>query len=96
MLQGTAGDPFAVAAAGPDGSAAVVWREYEFKCKPGAVGRRPCFISPYHYRLDWFGQASREEVGERGGLTLVFVLRQANVVCGISELPGQPVDHPSR
>ncbi len=29
------------------------WREYEFKCKPGRVDRRPCLISPYHYRLDW-------------------------------------------
>ncbi len=29
------------------------WREYEFHCKPGNVSRRPCLISPYHYRLDW-------------------------------------------
>ena len=29
------------------------WREYEFKCKPGSIDRRPCWISPYHYRLDW-------------------------------------------
>ena len=29
------------------------WREYEFKCKPGSVDRRPCVITPYHYRLDW-------------------------------------------
>jgi hypothetical protein len=29
------------------------WLEIEFKCKPGGVGRRPCLISPYHYRLDW-------------------------------------------
>ena len=29
------------------------WREIEFKCKPGGVHRRPCVISPYHYRLDW-------------------------------------------
>lgn len=29
------------------------WREYEFKCKPGSVDRMPCWISPYHYRLDW-------------------------------------------
>ncbi|XP_013382135.1 lipase maturation factor 1-like [Lingula anatina] len=29
------------------------WLEYEFKCKPGDVYRRPCLISPYHYRLDW-------------------------------------------
>ncbi|XP_028413940.1 lipase maturation factor 1-like isoform X2 [Dendronephthya gigantea] len=31
----------------------VVWEEYEFKCKPGNVRKRPCVISPYHYRLDW-------------------------------------------
>ncbi|GFN93000.1 lipase maturation factor [Plakobranchus ocellatus] len=30
-----------------------VWEEYEFKCKPGDINRRPCLISPYHYRLDW-------------------------------------------
>src|SRR6185436_2565462 len=30
-----------------------VWKEYQFPCKPGDVRRRPCFISPYHYRLDW-------------------------------------------
>jgi len=29
------------------------WREYEFKCKPGDVNRRPCFVAPYHYRIDW-------------------------------------------
>ncbi|XP_015274490.1 PREDICTED: lipase maturation factor 1, partial [Gekko japonicus] len=32
---------------------AAFWEEYEFKCKPGDLRRRPCFISPYHYRLDW-------------------------------------------
>jgi hypothetical protein len=29
------------------------WREYEFKGKPGDVNRRPCLVSPYHWRLDW-------------------------------------------
>jgi hypothetical protein len=29
------------------------WVEYEFKCKPGDPGRRPCIVSPYHLRLDW-------------------------------------------
>ncbi|XP_022239177.1 lipase maturation factor 1-like [Limulus polyphemus] len=33
----------------PDAS----WEEYEFKCKPGNITRRPCLITPYHYRLDW-------------------------------------------
>ncbi len=30
-----------------------VWKEYEFKCKPGNVRRAPCIVSPYHYKLDW-------------------------------------------
>jgi hypothetical protein len=30
-----------------------VWREYEFKGKPGAVKRRPRQWAPYHLRLDW-------------------------------------------
>lgn len=29
------------------------WKEYEFKAKPGDPKRKPPFISPYHYRLDW-------------------------------------------
>jgi len=29
------------------------WREYSFKCKPGNPFERPCWIAPYHYRLDW-------------------------------------------
>jgi hypothetical protein len=29
------------------------WLDYEFKCKPGDVHRRPCFIAPYQYRVDW-------------------------------------------
>ncbi|HUB07383.1 MAG TPA: lipase maturation factor family protein [Myxococcales bacterium] len=29
------------------------WRPYEFKCKPGDPDRRPCFVAPYHLRLDW-------------------------------------------
>ena len=34
-----------------DGGA--TWSELEFPCKPGDVRRRPCFVAPYHYRLDW-------------------------------------------
>jgi hypothetical protein len=29
------------------------WQDYELPCKPGDVARRPCLISPWHYRLDW-------------------------------------------
>jgi hypothetical protein len=47
---------------GPDAD----WREYELPCKPGDPHRRPCVITPYHYRLDWqmwfagFGDIRRE------------------------------------
>ena len=42
----------ATASQSPEESGAV-WREYEFKCKPGNLTAPPCLISPYHYRLDW-------------------------------------------
>lgn len=29
------------------------WIEYEFKGKPGDPNRRPCIVSPYHWKLDW-------------------------------------------
>ncbi|HVE14606.1 MAG TPA: lipase maturation factor family protein [Elusimicrobiota bacterium] len=29
------------------------WTDYEFKCKPGDPGRRPCLVTPFHWRLDW-------------------------------------------
>ncbi|XP_070939926.1 lipase maturation factor 1 isoform X3 [Macaca nemestrina] len=45
ILQGTASPNTSA----PD----TVWEDYEFKCKPGDPSRRPCLISPYHYRLDW-------------------------------------------
>ncbi len=35
------------------GAAGADWREYSFPCKPGDPSRRPCVVSPYHYRLDW-------------------------------------------
>jgi hypothetical protein len=34
---------------GPD----TVWREYEFRGKPGDPYRRPPQVAPYHLRLDW-------------------------------------------
>jgi hypothetical protein len=39
-------------AAEPAGTGAI-WREYEFKGKPGDVRRRPPQVAPYHLRLDW-------------------------------------------
>ena len=29
------------------------WQAYELPCQPGPLDRRPCWITPYHYRLDW-------------------------------------------
>jgi lipase maturation factor len=29
------------------------WIDYEFKCKPGDVNRRPCIVAPYQLRVDW-------------------------------------------
>lgn len=34
-------------------SPSAVWREYEFKGKPGEVMHRPPLVAPYHMRLDW-------------------------------------------
>ncbi|WP_421842780.1 lipase maturation factor family protein [Mycobacterium sp.] len=34
-------------------SARTVWKEYEFKGKPGAARRMPRQWAPYHLRLDW-------------------------------------------
>lgn len=31
----------------------IPWKEYEFKGKPGNIFRRPCAVSPYHWKLDW-------------------------------------------
>jgi hypothetical protein len=37
----------------PQLTASTVWREYEFKGKPGDPRRRPPQVAPYHLRLDW-------------------------------------------
>ena len=37
----------------PEPTEATAWKEYEFKGKPGAVGRLPRQWAPYHLRLDW-------------------------------------------
>ncbi|MCA9699814.1 MAG: lipase maturation factor family protein, partial [Myxococcales bacterium] len=44
------------------------WVAYEFRCKPGAVDRRPCWITPYHLRLDWLAWFAALEVEHGGGL----------------------------
>jgi hypothetical protein len=44
VLEGTWDDPLTMPAR---------WLEYEFPAKPGDPKRRPRWITPYHYRLDW-------------------------------------------
>ncbi|HEX4478935.1 MAG TPA: lipase maturation factor family protein [Polyangiaceae bacterium] len=44
VIEGTWDDPL---------SGDAHYQEYEFPCKPGDPKRRPCFVTPYHYRLDW-------------------------------------------
>ncbi len=48
------------------------WLEYEFKCKPGDVTRRPCWVTPYHLRLDWqmWFSAMRPQIQEPWLVTL--------------------------
>ncbi len=56
----------------------VTWKAYELPCKPGDPSRRPCLITPYHYRLDWlmwFAALEAEQIGglQREAWVLAFV-----------------------
>ncbi|MDC0718793.1 lipase maturation factor family protein [Nannocystis bainbridge] len=53
-------------AAVPDDTA--TWRPYQLPCKPGPVDRRPCWISPYHRRLDWLMWFAALDVAGNGTL----------------------------
>ena len=52
------------------------WLDYELPCKPGDVRRRPCLITPYHYRLDWqmWFAAMSEPESEPWFVNLVYKL----------------------
>jgi len=53
-----------------------VWREYEFKGKPGDPFRRPVQIAPYHLRLDWLMWfAAMEPVEEHASWFDPFVVK---------------------
>lgn len=53
-------------AATPDEGAR--WRPYDLPCKPGDPARRPCWVTPYHLRLDWLLWFAAIEADARGGL----------------------------
>nr|WP_246324936.1 lipase maturation factor family protein [Petropleomorpha daqingensis] len=57
--------------AGPD----AVWREYEFRGKPGNVHRRPPQVAPYHLRLDWLMWFVGIDPGYGGRWLPVFLRR---------------------
>ncbi|HVH99911.1 MAG TPA: lipase maturation factor family protein [Enhygromyxa sp.] len=80
------------------------WQAYEFRCKPGAVDRRPCWITPYHLRLDWLAWFAALEDEHRGGLEredwllhLVYKLLQGDPVARELLAPDNPfADAPPR
>lgn len=52
------------------------WQAYAFPCKPGDPHRRPCWITPYHRRLDWLMWFAALDAAATGGLQReVWVLR---------------------
>ena len=74
------------------------WKEYEFPCKPGDPNRRPCVVSPYHYRLDWQIWFAAMSTPSRYPWTLHFVWKLLHDDAGtLSLLANDPFpDHPPR
>ncbi len=67
------------------------WRPYEFKCKPGDVHRRPCIVSPYHYRIDWQIWFAAMSTPNRYPWTIEFVWKLLHGDAGtLSLLDGNP------
>jgi hypothetical protein len=89
VLEGTADDPSDPGAR---------WVAYEFRCKPGAPARRPCWISPYHLRLDWqmWFLAMPRSGPERWFLRLVSRLLAADAAARRLLAPGPFETEPPR
>jgi hypothetical protein len=72
------------------------WQAYEFPCKPGDVSRRPCVISPYHYRADWqIWFAAMSRAGQQPWLLhLVYKLLQGDAgvktLLAVDPFPTEP------
>ncbi|KAL3766507.1 hypothetical protein ACHAW5_001176 [Stephanodiscus triporus] len=76
------------------------WREYHFKVKPGDVRRRPRWISPYHYRLDWQMWIAAQSGGvERSpwlmSLLLKLLRQEKDVIDLMEGDPWKPASHAS-
>jgi hypothetical protein len=74
------------------------WREYEWKCKPGDPTRRPCVVSPWHWRLDWQVWFAAMTTPDRAPWTVHLVAKLlANDAAALSLLAGNPFpDGPPR
>jgi len=74
------------------------WKEYQFRWKPGAIGRRPGFVAPYHPRLDWqMWFAALDPVGASGWLRRLMQQLLAGAPEVLSLLDGNPFpDSPPR
>jgi hypothetical protein len=67
------------------------WREYPFECAPTDPARRPCLITPYHYRLDWQMWFAAMSTPARYPWTLHFVWKLLHADPGtLSLLAGNP------
>ena len=72
---------------GPD----TVWREYEWKCKPGDPEKRPCWITPYHMRLDWLiWFAAMSDVNRYPWIVLLMEKLMQGDAGALSLLEGNP------
>lgn len=58
------------------------WFDYEFKCAPVNLYRRPCWITPYHLHLDWqvWFSAMRPNLQEEWLFRLVVRLLENNAL----------------
>jgi hypothetical protein len=74
------------------------WKEYEFRCKPGDLKRRPCVVAPYQYRIDWqmWFAAMSDYRREPWIINLVYkLLSNDRAVIGLLEKNPFP-DHPPK
>jgi Lipase maturation factor len=87
VLEGT-DDP----APGP----ATVWKEYQFKAKPGDPRRRPRQVAPYHLRLDWLAWFAAMSTAPAHPWLLTLAVRLLEGDPPTRRLLGRPDPFPER
>jgi len=75
-----------------------VWKEYEFKAKPGDPARRPAIVAPYQPRIDWQIWFAAMSLPDRYPWTVHLVWKLLHGDAGaLSLLANNPfLDHPPR